>query len=134
MKKILLLVAIAVISLGCSQGERSELGPHETLETFYRSLCSGDIDGAENLCIRPKMSDYLESFRTTWEKNDSTVIGITSDILSEMVINITDEQKNGEHRSIFYKLTGTAGQNKEKIATLRKEEGAWKIEAITDRL
>lgn len=134
MKRIIVLATIAVITAGCFQGNKSEIGPHETLEMFYRNLCCGDLDGAENLCISPQMNGYLESFRTAWEKTDSTTAAIASDMLSEMTVNITDEEKDGQTRTVFYKLTGTDGQNKEKIATLRKEEGAWKIEAITDRL
>jgi hypothetical protein len=53
--------------------------------------------------------------------------------LSETVVDVTDVVKNGEERTVFYKLTASSGQNKEKIATLRKEERAWKITAITDR-
>ena len=104
------------------------------MEMFYRNLCCGDLDGAGSLCHKPGMDGYLESFRTAWEKTDSTTAAIASDMLSEMTVNITDEEKDGQTRTVFYKLTGTDGQNKEKIATLRKEEGAWKIEAITDRL
>ena len=134
MKRIIVLATVAVITAGCFQGNKSETGPRETLETFYIHLCNGDFDGAGSHCLKPEMDGYLEDFRTAWEKNDSTVIVITSDILSEMTITITDEEKNGESRSIFYKLTSTDSHSKEKIATLKKEEGAWKIEAITDRL
>ena len=134
MKRIIVLATVAVIATGCFQGNKSEIGPRETLEMFYRSLCCGDLDGAGNLCHKPGMDGYMENFRQAWEKTDSTIAAITSDILSEMSIEITDEQRDGQIRTIFYELTATDGQNKEKIATLRKEEGAWKIEAITDRL
>ena len=134
MKRIIVLATVAVIATGCFQGNKSEIGPRETLETFYRSICSGNFDKAETLCHKPEMDEYICSFRQAWEKTDSTIAAITSDILSEMSIEITDEQRDGQIRTIFYELTATDGQNKEKIATLRKEEGAWKIEAITDRL
>ena len=133
MKRIFVLGVIAVIAAGCFQGNGSEMGPKETLESFYRNLCSGDFQSAEALCHKPEMENYTHSFRTTWEQNDSTITSITSDILSEMTINITDEERDGKIRTIFYELTGPDGQNKEKIATLRKEEGVWKIEAITDK-
>jgi hypothetical protein len=133
MRNILALAAIALITAGCFQGNESEIGPQETLEAFYRSICSGDFDGAGNLCHKPEMDGYLENFRTTWEKTDSTVAAMASDILSEMVIEVSDENDSGEKSSIFYKLTTSDGQSKEKVATLRKEEGTWKIEAITDK-
>ena len=134
MKKIIVLAAAAVITAGCFQGSKSEIGPRETLETFYRCICDGNFEGAENLCHKEEMNGYLENIRTAWKKSDITVTAIASDILSEMTIDIKDEQRDGQTRTIFYELTTTDGQNKEKIATLRKEEGAWKIEAITDRL
>ena len=127
MKKTLVLAAIALITAGCFQGNESEIGPQETLETFYRSICSGDFDGAGNLCHKPEMDGYLENFRTKWEKTDSTVAAIASDILSGMVIEVSDENESGEKSTVFYKLTASNGQSKEKVATLRKEEGAWKI-------
>lgn len=133
MKRIIVLATVAVISAGCFLGNKSEIGPQETLEMFYRSLCCGDLDGAGNLCHKPGMDGYLENFRTAWEKTDSTTAAIASDMLSEMSIEVTDQEKDGQTRTIFYELTATDGQNKEKVATLRKEEGAWKIEAITDR-
>lgn len=133
MKRIIILSAIAVITAGCFQGKGSETGPQETLETFYRSLCSGNFDEVEKLCMKPEMDEYLDNFRKVWEKTDSTTAAIASDMLSEMSIEVIDQEKDGQIRTIFYELTATDGQNKEKVATLRKEEGAWKIEAITDR-
>ena len=53
--------------------------------------------------------------------------------MSDTEVLITDIVKNDQGRTIFYKLTATGGLTKEKIATLKKEEGEWKITAITDR-
>lgn len=129
----MLLATITVFLAGCFQGREIELGPGKTLEMFYRDLCAGDFDGASGLCDSLSMSGYIDGFRTAWEKNDSTVREIASDILSEMTVRVTDAEKNGQSRTIFYELTATDGCSKEKAATLRKEEGAWKIERITDR-
>ena len=52
---------------------------------------------------------------------------------TEYLVEVTDIVKDGQGRTIFYKMTTTDGQSKEKIAILRKEEGEWKITAITDR-
>ena len=118
MKRMIVLATVAVIATGCFQGNNSEIGPRETLETFYRSLCSGEFDTAETLCSEAEMDEFLTTFRTAWKQNDSTITAIASDILSELSVNVTAEKKDGQTRTIFYELTTTDGQNKEKIATL----------------
>jgi hypothetical protein len=133
MRRLLIAMSAAVFIMGCQQNGETKLGPDGTLEAVYKSLYSGAFDQAESLCDIPAMSEYVNSFRMAWEKNDSTIRTITSDILADISIEITDAEQNSQNRTVFYKMTATDGQNKEKIATLRKEEGAWKITAITDR-
>jgi hypothetical protein len=133
MRRLLIAMAAAVFIMGCQQNGETKLGPDGTLEAFYKSLYSGAFDQAESLCDIPAMSEYVNGFRMAWEKNDSTIRTITSDILADISIEITDAEQNSQNRTVFYKMTATDGQNKEKIATLMKEEGAWKITAITDR-
>lgn len=131
-----LFVAMFGISMfkTCSgKDTQSELGPEATLEAFYSNLCAGEFDKAEQLCDTLKMDGYISSFKDAWEDADSTVCAIASDILSEMTLTVTDTQKDGQRRTVFYELSNTDDSNKEKVATLRKEEGAWKIEEITDR-
>ena len=133
MKKIAILILAAAFLAGCFRGRDFESGPESTLETFYKGLCAGDFDAAAELCHSPEMDGYIDKYRSTFMKRDSTVRSIASDILSDMTVNVTDVEKNGHDRTIFYELTTTDGSSKEKVATLRKEEGAWKIEEITDR-
>ena len=133
MRNILLLTAVAVVLTGCIQTREASLGPGETLETFYTNLFAGDFDEAESLCDTLGMQEYIEVLRGAWEQTDSSVMTIVPVILSETAVSITDIEKNGQERTVFYKLTATDGSDKEKIATLRKEEGGWKIKSITDR-
>lgn len=133
MRRVLIAVAISLLAMGCQQSGETKLGPDETLETFYRNLCSGDFEQAASLCDMARMEEFVNGFRSEWEKNDSAIRAIASDILADVSIDITDTEQSGQNRTIFYKLTTTDGQNKEKIATMRKEEGEWKVTAITDR-
>ena len=133
MRNILLLTAVAGVLTGCFQSRKNVPGAEETVKTFYESLYRGEFDKAEQLCDTLKMDGYISSFKDAWENADSTVCAIASDILSEMTLTVTDTQKDGQSRTIFYELSNTDYSNKEKVATLRKEEGAWKIEEITDR-
>lgn len=129
----MLLTAVAVVLTGCIQTREAALGPGETLETFYTDLFAGDFDEAESLCDTLGMQEYIEVLRGAWEQTDSSVMTIVPAILSETTVSITDIVKNGQERTVFHKLTATDGSDKEKIATLRKEEGEWKIKSITDR-
>lgn len=133
MRNLLILTIITALMTGCFQGREAELGPEETLETFYRVLCTGDFDSAAALCDSLSMDGYIDGYGRTFMECDSTVRAIVADILSEMTVTVTDVEKSGDNRTVFYELTTTGGCCKEKVATLRKEEGAWKIEAITDR-
>ena len=117
---------------GCF-GSGSEVGPKETIQTFYKHICAGDFSEAQALCKSEDMQEYMDTFRSAWEKTDPALSSIAADILSNMTVTITDEQKSGQSRTIFYKLSTTEGSSKEKIATLMKEEGEWRIVAITDR-
>ena len=133
MRRLLSAILAAVLVTSCQQNGETKLGPDATLESFYKSLCAGEFVQAESLCDAPGMEGYVNGFRPAWEQNDSTTRKIASAILADVSIEITDTEQNGQDRTIFYKMTATGGQSKEKIAILRKEEGEWKIMAITDR-
>ena len=133
MRNLLTLMAGAMILTGCFQTGESALGPGETLETFYTSLFSGDFEGAESLCDTLVMKEYIGNVQDRWNQTDSSVMAIVPAILSETSLDVTDIVKNGQERTVFYELTAADGTSREKIATLRNEEGAWKIKAITDR-
>ena len=133
MRNLLFAIAISLIVTGCQQSGGTRPSPDSTLEAFYQNLCSGEFNLAEGLCDREAMKGYMDSFRSAWERNDSTIRTITTDILADISIEITETEQKGQNRTIFYKLTAIDGQTKEKIATLKKEEGEWKITAITDR-
>lgn len=133
MKRLVILILTVLAASGCNLNKNTELGPEDALKTFYRDLCSGDFIGAETLCDTLSMNAYIDAFRAKWEKSEETIAAKTAEILSETTVEVTDIERNGQSRTIFYKLISAEGRSKEKIATLRKEEGAWMIEQITDR-
>ena len=133
MRRLLIALAVSAFIMGCQQNGETKLGPDGTLEAFYKSLCAGEFEQAESLCEAAGMEGYVNEFRLAWEKSDSTTRRIASAILADISIEITDTEQNGQNRTIFYEMTATDGQSKEKMATLRKEEGDGKITAIIDR-
>ena len=133
MKKIYIIAAMVLIAIGCSQNSSEELGPAETIEAFYKALFSGDFDKADGLCAETNTNEYVARLQEGWTKSDECIKAILPEILSEYLVEVTDIVKDGQGRTIFYKMTTTDGQSKEKIAILRKEEGAWKIAEIKDK-
>ena len=137
---IIIILTLFVVMFGISlfrssnKDKQAGMGPEETLEAFYKELCAGEFDCASSLCDSLTMSGHINDFRMAWEKNDSTVSDIASAILSELSVTVTDVEKDGQTRTIFYELSIPDKQSKEKVATLSKEEGAWRIEKITDRI
>ena len=62
---------------------------------------------------------------------DSSALNIASSILEKAVIEVTEVRKDGEKRVVLYTLEAD-GHSKTRKATVKKEEGAWRVEKITD--
>ena len=101
------------------------------MEAFHKALYSGEFEQAKNLCDTLTMGEYIDAFRTVWEQNGTSVAEIVSDIMSETQLKVTDTKKSEEGRTIFYELTFD-GKSKTKTASMKREEGEWKIAKITD--
>lgn len=115
-------------------GDNVELGPEETVEAFCRAVTAGDFDCACGLCDTVAMKAYLDSHREAWEvlsREDSSALAIASSILSGAVMQVSDVAKDGDRRLVTYSLEAD-GHSKSRVATVRKEEGAWKVAGITD--
>lgn len=134
MKKTFILAVVAMILAGCFGGKSTELGPGEVVQEYYKAICSGDFGKAASLCDTIYMTGHIEEVRNVWEQQDSTITAIIADILSETEVEITDIQKDGDNRNVFYKLANPSYEGKEEIAVVGNEEGEWKIKSIiTDR-
>lgn len=117
-------------------GQSVEMGPAQTVEAFCRAVAEARFDDARALCDTVEMDAYIEVCRKAYEdaeRQDSTVAAIAASILGEMQVTVGDVVKEGDGRSVFYTLGYGEGLTKEKVATVRKEEGAWKVTGITDR-
>lgn len=133
MKRILILYAATMCVAGCLQKKGTELGPAETLETFYKAVTTGDFEAAESCCNGIEMTDYIDALQTAWKKSGEDISAILPSIMTRIEVKTTDVTKNGQDRTVFYTLSAEDGIQKEKTATVGKIEGVWKITAITDR-
>lgn len=132
------LGAIAAFGLlvgnGCKGSQSVEMGPTEVVEAFNRAITAGDFAQARQLCDTVAMKDYLESYNEAWNvimAEDSSALAIASSILEKAVIEVTEVKKDGEKRVVLYTLAAD-GHSKTRKATVKKEEGAWRVEKITD--
>lgn len=130
MKNTFILAVVAMILAGCFGGKSTELGPGEVVQEYYKAICSGDFGKAASLCDTICMTGHIEEVRNVWEQQDSTITAIIADILSETEVEITDIQKDGYNRNVFYKLANPSYEGKEEIAVVGNEEGEWKIKSI----
>ena len=80
------------------------------------------------------MKEYIDGYRTAvnkLEKEDEGAAKIAISLLENTTVNVNDVHKHEDKRVVTYTLE-TDGLSKTRKATLRKEEGAWRVEAITE--
>lgn len=123
-----------IVVNGCKGSQNEEMGPVEVVEAFNRAITAGEFEKAEELCDSISMKDYLESYAEAWyilQEEDSTILSIASSILGDAVIEVEEVTKDGDRRSIRYTLEAD-GHSKSRKAIVKKVEGAWRVEKITD--
>ena len=139
MEKIryIILIAAAVIACSCSQTGKQEkaLGPEETVEAFCKAMACGDFTAARELCDTVSMASYIGACQERWDnmaRMDSALVDIAAAQLSSAQIEINETVRDGECRKVFYTIDATMGMKKEKVATVKKEKGAWRVGTISD--
>lgn len=140
MKKYLFVVIIGISSIisGCGNAEvkKAEMGPEAVVEAFNRAITAGDFATAYSLCDTVSMKGYLDSYVEAWEtlqREDSSALAIASSLLSGAVLEISKVEKDGEGKIVYYTLEAD-GHRKERKAIVKKEEGEWKVQEITDAI
>ena len=120
---------------GCRDAEEKEaMGPEAAVETFCRAVAAGDFETAGGLCDTVSMKGYLDEWRKVWndlQKEDSSALAIASSMLSGAEIEVIRTERNGEKRTVLYRIEAE-GNSKTRIATVKNEEGEWKVEEISD--
>ncbi len=128
----ILIGAAAVLAAACGSSQKK--GPEDVVVEFSRAVVAGDFETAYGLCDTLCMKDYLDSCRETMElyqKKDSAVYSIATSILSGAEIEVLEVEKIDDGRSVLYTI-GAEGAVKEKVATVKKEEGEWRVTSISD--
>ncbi len=126
---------VAMIAVSCNE-KKGVMGPEEVVEAFTRAVASGDFCSARALCDTESMDDYLENYReimNSFQKEDSSALAIASSMLAGAEFEVIGTEKNGEEKTIEYRISAE-GYDMTRKATVKKEEGEWKVKAITDAI
>ena len=129
-------IMMAAILGGCAGVAEKEqaLGPEATVEAFCRAVAAGDMEQAGMLCNTVSMKEYLDVWTATWAElaqKDSSALRIASGILSQSAFTLVKVEKESDRRIITYTLE-TEGHSKNRKAVVKKEEGEWRVESMTD--
>ena len=120
---------------GCRDAEEKKaMGPEAAVEAFCRAVAAGDFETAGGLCDTVSMKGYMDEWRKAWndlQKEDSCALTIASSMLSGAEIEVIRTERNGEKRTVLYRIEAE-GNSKTRTATLKNEEGEWKVEEISD--
>jgi hypothetical protein len=136
-----------VVMAGCGGGQektgaerraerKAEMGPEGTVEAFCRAVAGGDFATAKALCDTVAMNGYLERYAEALDaqvRRDSGAVAIAAAELAKTVFTVDDIVRDGENRHVHYTICAGEGMSKKKTATVKKIEGVWKVEEITDR-
>ncbi|MBR5013405.1 MAG: DUF4878 domain-containing protein [Bacteroidales bacterium] len=135
--KYLIVAAGMVMAAGCGGNNAEEekaMEPEAAVETFCRAVAAGDFETAGGLCDTVSMKGYLDEWRKVWndlQKEDSSALAIASSMLSGAEIEVIRTERSGEKRTVLYRIEAE-GNSKTRTATVKNEEGEWKVEEISD--
>ena len=129
------LIGICTLMHGCRDAEvEKAMGPEAAVEAFCRAVAAGDFETADELCDTVSMKGYMDEWQKVWndlQKEDSSALAIASSMLSGAEIEVIRTERNGDKRTVLYRIEAE-GNSKTRTATVKNEEGEWKVEEISD--
>ncbi len=131
-----IFICAAFAALASCGGKKDSMGPEAVVESFCRAVAAGDFCTAREFCDSLAMDDYLENYQkavTSLQKEDSCAFAIAAEVLAGAEFEVIDTEKSDEGRIVHYRLAA-GGNEKSKKATVKKEEGEWKVTSITDAI
>jgi hypothetical protein len=143
---IVILALAAVMFGGGVKGKSKETGPEDVVLAFIEAMKAGDFDKARSLCDVTSMKEYMDAYIQRWNtlsQKDSASFVSTKNLISETEVHLIDKLGAEFKKSDMQEEKGTcivrymiemAGNQKECFATLRLEEGEWKITEITSEI
>ena len=130
---------VTLMVAGCGEGKEKKAevtGPAETVEAFCRAVAAGEFEKAKELCDTVAMKVYIDTYAEAMEtmvRRDSGAVAIAAARLAAGRFTVDDKTRDGDSRQVSYTIDAGDGMSKKKTATVRRTEGVWKVEEITDR-
>ena len=124
---------------GCGGGKEKKAdvtGPAETVEAFCRAVAAGEFEKAKELCDTVAMKGYIDTYAEAMKamaSRDSGAVAIAAATLAAGRFTVDDMTRDGDSRQVCYTIDAGDGMTRKKTATVRRMEGVWKVEEITDR-
>ena len=136
MKKILMMVAVAMMAVACGgKGGGKADGPETVVTAFSKAVAAGQWEEAYGLCDTLSMKEYISANRQAWEyleKADSNAMKIAAELMGQAVVEVIDVEKVDGGRQVHYAIELEGMRKERKAVVAKNEEGAWKVTAITD--
>lgn len=137
----LLACGVGVLLTHSNEGNADELSAEETkaesvLERFIYALRDGDFETASSMCDTTSLQDYLDAYKQGWEKQsmkDSADFAAIRSIIANTTMS-TDKMEELDGVCIIDYTLSMDDQTKRCQATVKKEEGEWKVAAITNEI
>lgn len=131
------IVGAAVVFVGGEdKAEVKKVGPETVIVEFTEAMKTGDFDKARDLCDTVSMKEYLDAYTQKWETKsikDSAAFASTVKILEETAMEIENVEEKDGVCLIDYTLE-LDGNTRKCHASLKKEEGEWKVAEITNTI
>ena len=129
-------IAAAFLSGEGASQKDGKPGPEGVVSGFVSAMKSGDFEAAFALCDSASMHEHVHAYMQKWQEmsqKDSATFRSMTEVLAGTQIAFEEMTEEDGMCHVGYKL---AMDENEKVcrATLRKEEGEWKIVEITDKL
>lgn len=141
MSFVLIACAIAAMLVPSEKDSAKETAREENkaeiaLENFIYALRDGDFETAFSLCDTTLMHDYLEAYKQLWEvksQKDSAYFAALTSKVENTTIHTANVKELDGVCIIDYTLSMDEF-TKQCSATVRKEEGEWKVVTVTDEI
>jgi hypothetical protein len=136
MRKILMMVAVAVMAVACGgNGGGKADGPEAVVTAFSKAVAAGQWEEAYGLCDTLSMKEYISANQLAWEyleKADSNAMKIAAQLMAEAAVAVLNVEKVDGGRQVHYAIELEGMRKERKAVVMKNEEGAWKVTAITD--
>lgn len=123
--------------LACScGGSKESVEPSAVVTEFYAAMTSMKFDNAVRFCAPDSLTSYIDGYKKAYEANQSKDKGATkvaSEKIAATTVTILETLKDKDIRTVSFSIADGYGNQKDKMAVLKKVEGEWKIAEIKDR-